>query len=60
MQLSPGPARSTQTKRLGTWHHVLLTPYAPMRFVCVDRAGPGDNCIDFNIPEPDQPLLQLD
>ena len=26
--------------RLGTWHHVLLTPYAPMRFICVDRAGP--------------------
>jgi ureidoglycolate lyase len=46
--------------RLGTWHHVLLTPYAPMRFVCVDRAGPGDNCIDYHIPEPDQPLLRLD
>jgi len=45
--------------RLGTWHHVLLTPYAPMRFVCVDRAGPGDNCIDYHIPEAEQPLLQL-
>jgi ureidoglycolate lyase len=45
--------------RLGTWHHVLLTPYAPMRFVCVDRAGPGDNCIDHHIPEAEQPLLQL-
>jgi ureidoglycolate lyase len=45
--------------RLGTWHHVLLTPYAPMRFICVDRAGPGDNCIDYHIPEADQPLLQL-
>jgi ureidoglycolate lyase len=43
--------------RLGTWHHVLLTPYAPMRFVCVDRAGPGHNCVDHHIPEPDQPLL---
>lgn len=46
--------------RLGTWHHVLLTPYAPMRFVCVDRAGPGDNCIDHHIPESAQPLLTLD
>ncbi len=30
----------------GTWHHVLLTPYAAMTFLCVDRAGPGNNCID--------------
>ena len=44
--------------RLGTWHHVLLTPYASMRFVCVDRAGPGDNCVDHQISEADQPLLQ--
>jgi len=46
--------------RLGTWHHVLLTPYAPMRFICVDRVGPGHNCIDHSIPEDKQPLLQLD
>lgn len=45
--------------RLGTWHHVLLTPYAATRFICVDRTGPGDNCIDFFIPEPDQRLLEL-
>ena len=45
--------------RLGTWHHVLLTPYAAMRFICVDRAGAGDNCIDFFIPEPEQRLLEL-
>jgi ureidoglycolate lyase len=44
---------------LGTWHHVLLTPYSPMRFICVDRAGPGDNCTDFFIPESDRPLLEL-
>ena len=43
--------------RLGTWHHVLLTPYAAMRFICVDRSGPGNNCIDFPVPEPDQFLL---
>lgn len=30
----------------GTWHHVLLTPYAEMDFICVDRFGEGDNCID--------------
>jgi ureidoglycolate lyase len=45
--------------RLGTWHHVLLTPYAAMRFICVDRTGAGDNCIDFFIPEPEQRLLEL-
>jgi len=44
--------------RRGTWHHVLLTPYAPMRFVCVDRAGPGNNCIDYHIGESEQPLLE--
>lgn len=45
--------------RLGTWHHVLLTPYASMRFICVDRAGPGNNCVDHHIPEIGQPLLDL-
>jgi len=45
--------------RAGTWHHVLLTPFAAMRFVCVDRASPADNCIDFHIPEDRQPLLEL-
>jgi ureidoglycolate lyase len=45
--------------RAGTWHHVLLTPYAAMRFICVDRDSPDDNCVDFHIPEGDQPLLEL-
>jgi len=45
--------------RAGTWHHVLLTPFAAMRFVCVDRDSPNDNCIDFHIPEDRQPLLEL-
>ncbi len=45
--------------RAGTWHHVLLTPYAAMRFVCVDRESPQDNCIDFHIPPESQPLLEL-
>ena len=46
--------------RAGTWHHVLLTPQAAMRFVCIDRDSPDDNCIDFHIPESRQPLLQID
>ncbi len=31
---------------VGTWHHVLLTPYAAMDFICVDWEGEGNNCID--------------
>ena len=45
--------------RAGTWHHVLLTPYAAMRFACVDRDSPDENCVDFAIPEGEQPLLEL-
>lgn len=43
----------------GTWHHVLLTPFAAMRFVCVDRDSPDDNCVNFHIAGNDQPLLEL-
>lgn len=43
----------------GTWHHVLLTPYAEMRFICVDRDSPDDNCVDYQISENAQPLLEL-
>ncbi len=43
----------------GTWHHVLLTPYAAMRFICVDRDSPDDNCVDCHIPAAEQPLLAL-
>ncbi len=35
----------------GTWHHVLLTPYAAIDFLCVDRAGSGNNCIDHFFDE---------
>ena len=45
--------------RAGTWHHVLLTPFAGMRFVCVDRDSPEGNCVDFHFPEDEQFLLQL-
>jgi ureidoglycolate lyase len=43
----------------GTWHHVLLTPYGATRFICVDRAGSGNNCIDFFIAEDQQLSLEL-
>jgi len=43
----------------GTWHHVLLTPYAPMRFICVDRVGSGDNCVDYFIDEAEQYRLEM-
>ena len=35
----------------GTWHHVLLTPYNAMDFLCVDWVGEGDNCIDHFFDE---------
>ncbi len=28
----------------GTWHGLLLTPYAEMRFICVDRESATGNC----------------
>lgn len=43
----------------GTWHHVLLTPYAAMTFLCVDRSGPGNNCIDHFFDEDQQRVLAL-
>ena len=43
----------------GTWHHVLLTPYSAMTFLCIDRAGPGNNCIDHFFNEDQQRLLKL-
>jgi len=41
----------------GTWHHVLLTPFAAMRFICVDRAGKGNNCDEFWFEENERPRL---
>ena len=43
----------------GTWHHVLLTPYSAMTFLCVDRVGPGNNCIDHFFDEKQQNSLVL-
>jgi ureidoglycolate lyase len=43
----------------GTWHHVLLTPYAAMTFLCIDRSGSGNNCIDHFFDEDQQRVLAL-
>ena len=43
----------------GTWHHVLLTPYDAMTFLCIDRVGSGNNCIDYFFDEDQQRLLAL-
>lgn len=43
----------------GTWHHVLLTPYAAMNFICIDRTGSGNNCIDHYFEENQQYELQI-
>ncbi len=43
----------------GTWHHVLLTPYAAMDFICVDWVGEGNNCIDHHFDESRQKPLAI-
>ncbi|MCP4488390.1 MAG: ureidoglycolate lyase [Gammaproteobacteria bacterium] len=43
----------------GTWHHVLLTPYAAMSFICVDWQGDGNNCVDLHFDESEQRQLRL-
>ncbi len=35
----------------GTWHHVLLTPYGAMDFLCVDWVVEDNNCIDHFFDE---------
>ena len=42
----------------GVWHGLLLTPFAAMSFICVDRAGAGDNCEEFHFDEQDQYILE--
>lgn len=63
---APGDLRAFVTNgkqginyHVGSWHHVLLTPYAAMDFICVDRAGDGNNCIDHYYPETDHFVLQI-
>ena len=44
----------------GVWHGLLLTPFAAMGFICVDRDGAGENCEEFHFPEQGQYLLDID
>ena len=62
----PAELRAFQTNgnqginyRAGTWHHVLLTPFAAMRFICVDRDSPEHNCVDCHLPEAARRILKL-
>jgi len=43
----------------GTWHGLLLTPFADMSFICVDRDGAGNNCEEWHFDEVDQVLLDI-
>jgi ureidoglycolate lyase len=38
----------------GVWHHFLLVLDADSDFLVVDRAGPGDNCEEIDLPPTDQ------
>jgi ureidoglycolate hydrolase len=35
------------------------TPYAAMTFICVDRVGSGNNCIDFTFEQSQQRQLEI-
>ncbi|MBL8297373.1 MAG: ureidoglycolate lyase [Rhodanobacteraceae bacterium] len=35
----------------GTWHHPLLALDAVSDFLVIDRAGPGDNCDEVELPQ---------
>jgi ureidoglycolate lyase len=43
--------------RPGVWHGLLLTPFAEMDFIVVDRAGPGDNCEEFRYSPEASPVV---
>ena len=36
----------------GTWHHPLIAPWQPIRFLVIDREGPGDNCEEIALARP--------
>ena len=42
----------------GVWHCPLLTPFAQMNFILVERAGSGNNCDEVALREGDQYLLE--
>ena len=41
----------------GVWHCPLLTPLAQMNFVCIERAGKGNNCDEVELTAEEQYLL---
>lgn len=43
--------------RPGTWHHPLLALEAVSDFLVIDRAGPGNNCDEAQLPAPYSILL---
>jgi len=43
----------------GVWHGLLLTPFAAMDFICVDRAGAGENCEEIHFEEREQYTLDI-
>ena len=42
----------------GVWHCPLLTPFAEMNFIMVERAGSGNNCDEVELGEGEQYLLE--
>ncbi len=43
--------------RRGVWHAPLLTPFAAMEFIVVDRSGPGDNCEEYRFDASETALI---
>jgi len=43
--------------RPGVWHGLLLTAFAEMDFIVVDRVGPGDNCEEFRYSADTSPVI---
>jgi ureidoglycolate lyase len=42
----------------GVWHCPLLTPFAQMNFILVERAGSGNNCDEVGLDAEQQYLLE--
>ena len=41
----------------GSWHHPLLALEAVSDFLVIDRAGPGDNCVEQGLDMPARIVL---
>jgi len=53
-----GPRQGVNYRR-GVWHHYLLSLSAEAEFLVIDRDGPGDNCDEVELAEPDQVRVVL-